>query len=174
MAKVKVKDLPIEVAPTVLDYLVFDKADGSITEKTLIGSLPGFDATGKMKFFAQPLSTADIKTANTVPVIIADLPNMGVGFAWAVVYSAVAYTYGGTVFTNGSLNIRYTGSAQYQKASQNFLPIAGSTYIAMQEVATAGRQILDNVTMEIFSFANSAVGNGQALVVGFAILLPMP
>lgn len=111
------------------------------------------------------LTSAQIKTLNSVPVKIIDAP--GSGKFIEVVSGVVFYTFNTTAFTNGIVEIRTSGLSVRQGVSGTILTSTSdsNTFINRAVAASANSsQVQENTNIMVTSPADSEVGDGTITI----------
>ena len=118
--------------------------------------------------FKITLSSAQIKTANNIPVDIPQLPAPGAGYAWSIVMAELRFFAGSIAFTGTNFFLITDTALVEQMVSGVILNSSADSFSKFISTGSSDIAIVENKKVTLVTNADSAIGNGHCTIYGIA------
>lgn len=118
--------------------------------------------------FKITLTTAQLRTANSIAIDIPQLSAPGATYAWSVITAELRFFAGNTPFTSTNLFLITDTAAIEQMVSGVILNSSADSFSKFISTGSSDTAIVDNNKVSIVANADSATGNGHCIIYGIA------
>jgi len=148
---------------TIIQFRIVDNYYLYLEYLALFALLPPLAST-PLFTFRIPLTAAQIKTLNSIPVLAVAAP--GIGFAIQMICGSINYTFNTAVFSN-DINVESATTTGASQLSSTSIQVAASMFDVFQIVGEQDTDVIqENEDMNITASADSLVGDGSAIIYG--------
>jgi len=152
----------INNARTIEQFRIVDNYYLYLQNLVVVASI--FPPATTLLTFRVPLTAAQIRTLNSIPVLAVAAP--GVGKAIQVISGSVNFTANAVAFTSATLNLRIDTLIQNQAGTADSILQNGINDFHSMQLQTPANNMITNNALNIIANADSAVGDGTAVVYG--------